>query len=132
MSSADLGFFCSLFIPPRVLTPVCSLLTRKLKEVRLDRTHREGLGLSVRGGLEFGCGLYISRIVKEGQAGNVGLQVTRYEYFSLLLFFCVGFAFCSSACELQECIEDQVFSIDNLKFQYFHAALYVCNTIMIQ
>uniref|UniRef100_A0A674PPU0 Harmonin n=1 Tax=Takifugu rubripes TaxID=31033 RepID=A0A674PPU0_TAKRU len=55
-----------------LLTPKRS---RKLKEVRLDRMHREGLGLSVRGGLEFGCGLYISRIVKEGQAGNVGLQV---------------------------------------------------------
>ncbi|XP_057693351.1 harmonin isoform X4 [Corythoichthys intestinalis] len=49
--------------------------SRKLKEVRLDRTHRDGLGLSVRGGLEFGCGLYISQIVKDGQAGNVGLQV---------------------------------------------------------
>ncbi|XP_034032809.1 harmonin isoform X5 [Thalassophryne amazonica] len=49
--------------------------SRKLKEVRLDRTHPDGLGLSVRGGLEFGCGLYISQIVKDGQAGNVGLQV---------------------------------------------------------
>lgn len=37
--------------------------------------HRDGLGLSVRGGLEFGCGLYISQMVKDGQAGNVGLQV---------------------------------------------------------
>uniref|UniRef100_A0A3Q3X976 PDZ domain-containing protein n=1 Tax=Mola mola TaxID=94237 RepID=A0A3Q3X976_MOLML len=55
-----------------LLTPKRS---RKLKEVRLDRTHREGLGLSVRGGLEFGCGLYISQIVKDGQAGKVGLQV---------------------------------------------------------
>uniref|UniRef100_A0A3Q3JWD5 PDZ domain-containing protein n=1 Tax=Monopterus albus TaxID=43700 RepID=A0A3Q3JWD5_MONAL len=55
-----------------LLTPKRS---RKLKEVRLDRTHRDGLGLSVRGGLEFGCGLYISQIVKDGQAGNVGLQV---------------------------------------------------------
>lgn len=55
-----------------MLTPKRS---RKLKEVRLDRTHRDGLGLSVRGGLEFGCGLYISQIVKDGQAGNVGLQV---------------------------------------------------------
>uniref|UniRef100_A0A8C6Q2L1 Harmonin n=1 Tax=Nothobranchius furzeri TaxID=105023 RepID=A0A8C6Q2L1_NOTFU len=54
------------------LTPKRS---RKLKEVRLDRSHREGLGLSVRGGLEFGCGLYISQIVKDGQADNVGLQV---------------------------------------------------------
>ncbi|XP_026095114.1 harmonin-like isoform X4 [Carassius auratus] len=54
------------------LTPKRS---RKLKEVRLDRTHPEGLGLSVRGGLEFGCGLFISQIVKDGQAGNVGLQV---------------------------------------------------------
>ncbi|XP_038161505.1 harmonin [Cyprinodon tularosa] len=54
------------------LTPKRS---RKLKEVRLDRTHRDGLGLSVRGGLEFGCGLYISQIVKDGQAYNVGLQV---------------------------------------------------------
>lgn len=43
--------------------------------MRLDRTHRDGLGLSVRGGLEFGSGLYISQIVKDGQAGNVGLQV---------------------------------------------------------
>lgn len=43
--------------------------------MRLDRTHRDGLGLSVRGGLEFGCGLYISQIVKDGQAGNAGLQV---------------------------------------------------------
>lgn len=77
----------------------------------MDRTHREGLGLSVRGGLEFGCGLYISRIVKEGQAGNVGLQVTNYEYFSLLLFFYIYFAFCSSACELQDCIEQQVYSL---------------------
>ncbi|XP_029289926.1 harmonin isoform X1 [Cottoperca gobio] len=55
-----------------LLTPKRS---RKLKEVRLDRTHRDGLGLSVRGGLEFGSGLYISQIVKDGQAGNVGLQV---------------------------------------------------------
>lgn len=55
-----------------LLTPKRS---RKLKEVRLDRSHRDGLGLSVRGGLEFGCGLYISQIVKDGQAGNVGLQV---------------------------------------------------------
>lgn len=55
-----------------MLTPKRS---RKLKEVRLDRTHRDGLGLSVRGGLEFGCGLYISQIVKDGQAANVGLQV---------------------------------------------------------
>ncbi|XP_068579679.1 harmonin isoform X1 [Cebidichthys violaceus] len=54
------------------LTPKRS---RKLKEVRLDRTHRDGLGLSVRGGLEFGSGLYISQMVKDGQAGNVGLQV---------------------------------------------------------
>ncbi|XP_037539356.1 harmonin [Nematolebias whitei] len=54
------------------LTPKRS---RKLKEVRLDRTHRDGLGLSVRGGLEFGSGLYISQIVKDGQADNVGLQV---------------------------------------------------------
>nr|XP_046251018.1 harmonin isoform X1 [Scatophagus argus] len=55
-----------------LLTPKRS---RKLKEVRLDRMHRDGLGLSVRGGLEFGCGLYISQIVKDGQAGNAGLQV---------------------------------------------------------
>lgn len=55
-----------------LLTPKRS---RKLKEVRLDRSHRDGLGLSVRGGLEFGCGLYISQIVKDGQAANVGLQV---------------------------------------------------------
>lgn len=52
---------------------------RKLKEVRLDRTHPEGLGLSVRGGLEFGCGLFISQIVKDGQAENVGLQVSERE-----------------------------------------------------
>lgn len=52
---------------------------RKLKEVRLDRTHRDGLGLSVRGGLEFGSGLYISQIVKDGQASNVGLQVCLCE-----------------------------------------------------
>ncbi|XP_029524371.2 harmonin isoform X4 [Oncorhynchus nerka] len=55
-----------------LLTPKRS---RKLKEVRLDRTHSEGLGLSVRGGLEFGCGLFISQIVKDGQAGNSGLQM---------------------------------------------------------
>ncbi|KAM8891782.1 harmonin isoform 2-T2 [Spinachia spinachia] len=55
-----------------LLTPKRS---RKLKEVRLDRTHHDGLGLSVRGGLEFGSGLYISQMVKDGQADNVGLQV---------------------------------------------------------
>ncbi|XP_028651952.1 harmonin [Erpetoichthys calabaricus] len=49
--------------------------SRKLKEVRLDRSHPDGLGLSVRGGLEFNCGLFISQIVKDGQADNVGLQV---------------------------------------------------------
>ncbi|XP_043938808.1 harmonin isoform X1 [Protopterus annectens] len=54
------------------LTPKRS---RKLKEVRLDRTHPDGLGLSVRGGLEFNCGLFISQIVKGGQADTVGLQV---------------------------------------------------------
>ncbi|XP_051477580.1 harmonin isoform X1 [Apus apus] len=54
------------------LTPKRS---RKLKEVRLDRLHPEGLGLSVRGGVEFSCGLFISQLVKGGQADNVGLQV---------------------------------------------------------
>lgn len=50
---------------------------RKLKEVRLDRLHPEGLGLSVRGGLEFGCGLFISHLIKGGQADSVGLQVSQ-------------------------------------------------------
>ncbi|XP_075704172.1 harmonin-like isoform X4 [Rhinoderma darwinii] len=54
------------------LTPKRS---RKLREVKLDRSHPEGLGLSVRGGLEFNCGLYISHIMKEGQADNTGLQI---------------------------------------------------------
>ncbi|XP_064513549.1 harmonin isoform X4 [Pseudopipra pipra] len=54
------------------LTPKRS---RKLKEVRLDRLNPEGLGISVRGGLEFGCGLFISQLVKGGQADNAGLQV---------------------------------------------------------
>ncbi|KAM6393599.1 harmonin isoform 2-T2 [Pluvialis apricaria] len=54
------------------LTPKRS---RKLKEVRLDRSHPEGLGISVRGGVEFRCGLFISQLVKGGQADNVGLQV---------------------------------------------------------
>ncbi|XP_057363422.1 harmonin isoform X3 [Manis pentadactyla] len=49
--------------------------SRKLKEVRLDRLHPEGLGLSVRGGLEFSCGLFISHLIKGGQADSVGLQV---------------------------------------------------------
>uniref|UniRef100_A0A2R9A161 Harmonin n=1 Tax=Pan paniscus TaxID=9597 RepID=A0A2R9A161_PANPA len=49
--------------------------SRKLKEVRLDRLHPEGLGLSVRGGLEFACGLFISHLIKGGQADSVGLQV---------------------------------------------------------
>ncbi|NXP87135.1 USH1C protein, partial [Passerina amoena] len=48
---------------------------RKLKEVRLDRLNPEGLGLSVRGGVEFSCGLFISQLVKGGQADNAGLQV---------------------------------------------------------
>lgn len=52
--------------------------------MRLDRTHRDGLGLSVRGGLEFGCGLYISQIVKDGQAGNVGLQVRTHFFVCLV------------------------------------------------
>ncbi|XP_053836674.1 harmonin [Vidua macroura] len=54
------------------LTPKRS---RKLKEVRLDRLNAEGLGLSVRGGVEFSCGLFISQLVKGGQADNAGLQV---------------------------------------------------------
>ncbi|NWX29407.1 USH1C protein, partial [Notiomystis cincta] len=54
------------------LTPKRS---RKLKEVRLDRLDPEGLGLSVRGGVEFNCGLFISQLVKGGQADNAGLQV---------------------------------------------------------
>ncbi|XP_075043655.1 harmonin isoform X2 [Mixophyes fleayi] len=54
------------------LTPKRS---RKLREVKLDRSHPDGLGLSVRGGLEFSCGLYISHIMKEGQADNAGLQI---------------------------------------------------------
>ncbi|XP_063293991.1 harmonin isoform X1 [Pelobates fuscus] len=48
---------------------------RKLREVKLDRTHPDGLGISVRGGLEFNCGLYISHIMKESQADNAGLQI---------------------------------------------------------
>ncbi|NXU09592.1 USH1C protein, partial [Pardalotus punctatus] len=54
------------------LTPKRS---RKLKEVRLDRLNPEGLGISVRGGVEFSCGLFISQLVKGGQADNAGLQV---------------------------------------------------------
>ena len=54
------------------LTPKRS---RKLKEVRLDRLHPEGLGISVRGGAEFSCGLFISQLLRGGQADNVGLQV---------------------------------------------------------
>ncbi|XP_063800166.1 harmonin isoform X2 [Pseudophryne corroboree] len=54
------------------LTPKRS---RKLREVKLDRSHPDGLGLSVRGGLEFNCGLYISHIMKEGQADSAGLQI---------------------------------------------------------
>ncbi|XP_067396771.1 harmonin isoform X1 [Emydura macquarii macquarii] len=54
------------------LTPKRS---RKLKEVRLDRLHSEGLGISVRGGLEFACGLFISQLIKGGQADSVGLQI---------------------------------------------------------
>ncbi|XP_053576628.1 harmonin isoform X1 [Bombina bombina] len=54
------------------LTPKRS---RKLREVKLDRLHPDGLGLSVRGGLEFNCGLFISHIMKEGQADNAGLQI---------------------------------------------------------
>uniref|UniRef100_A0A8C0GLV4 USH1 protein network component harmonin n=1 Tax=Chelonoidis abingdonii TaxID=106734 RepID=A0A8C0GLV4_CHEAB len=54
------------------LTPKRS---RKLKEVRLDRLHPEGLGISVRGGLEFTCGLFISQLIKGGQADSVGLQI---------------------------------------------------------
>lgn len=42
----------------------------------MDRLHPEGLGLSVRGGLEFGCGLFISHLIKGGQADSVGLQVS--------------------------------------------------------
>lgn len=55
--------------------------------MRLDRTHRDGLGLSVRGGLEFGSGLYISQIVKDGQAANVGLQVGLCVHCDVSTFF---------------------------------------------
>lgn len=74
-------FPCIFSVSISVWHPAVSVyrLNRKLKEVRLDRTHREGLGLSVRGGLEFGCGLYISQIVKDSQAWNVGLQVCAYH-----------------------------------------------------
>ncbi|XP_040190575.1 harmonin, partial [Rana temporaria] len=47
----------------------------KLREVKLDRSHPDGLGFSVRGGLEFRCGLFISHIMKEGQADSAGLQI---------------------------------------------------------
>ncbi|KAM9079056.1 harmonin isoform 3-T5 [Megaptera novaeangliae] len=57
------------------LYDVLRMYHQKLKEVRLDRLHPEGLGLSVRGGLEFGCGLFISHLIKGGQADSVGLQV---------------------------------------------------------
>lgn len=85
-------FFLPLFNPLPVSLYRSS---RKLKEVRLDRTHREGLGLSVRGGLEFGCGLYISQIVKDSQAWNVGLQVCTYGNVLSLLHsqFTVKFLF---------------------------------------
>lgn len=53
----------------------------------MDRTHRDGLGLSVRGGLEFGSGLYISQMVKDGQAGNVGLQVCTYVCGCIYIVF---------------------------------------------
>ncbi len=72
-------------------------MSRKLKEVRLDRTHPEGLGLSVRGGLEFGSGLFISQIVKDGQAGNVGLQVRKSSFFFITHMHIKSIAFTVSA-----------------------------------
>lgn len=74
-----------------VMSSSFSWSRRKLKEVRLDRTHRDGLGLSVRGGLEFGCGLYISQIIKDGQAGNVGLQVSTYSVSVTFSTFFISF-----------------------------------------
>ncbi|KAL7992144.1 hypothetical protein Chor_016400 [Crotalus horridus] len=56
------------------LYDVLRMYHQKLKEVRLDRLHPEGLGISVRGGAEFACGLFISQLIKGGQADNVGLQ----------------------------------------------------------
>uniref|UniRef100_A0A8C4PZE6 Usher syndrome 1C n=1 Tax=Eptatretus burgeri TaxID=7764 RepID=A0A8C4PZE6_EPTBU len=49
--------------------------TRKLREVRLDRQGAESLGLSVRGGLEFNCGLFISAVIPGGQAETFGIRV---------------------------------------------------------
>ncbi|MEQ2189778.1 hypothetical protein GOODEAATRI_028873, partial [Goodea atripinnis] len=37
----------------------------------------------VRGGLEFGSGLYISQIVKDGQAYNVGDEIVRINGYSI-------------------------------------------------
>lgn len=58
--------------------------------MRLDRLHPEGLGISVRGGAEFSCGLFISQLVKGGQADNVGLQVR--QLYPLIL--CCKKLFC--------------------------------------
>ena len=49
--------------------------SRKLREVRLDRQGAESLGLSVRGGLEFNCGLFISAVIPGGQAETFGIRV---------------------------------------------------------
>nr|XP_032837246.1 harmonin [Petromyzon marinus] len=59
----------------------------RVREVRLERTHPEGLGLSVRGGAELGCGVYVAQVVRGGQAHaasiQVGDEVVRVNGFSV-------------------------------------------------
>ncbi|XP_075915002.1 harmonin isoform X2 [Petromyzon marinus] len=61
--------------------------SRRVREVRLERTHPEGLGLSVRGGAELGCGVYVAQVVRGGQAHaasiQVGDEVVRVNGFSV-------------------------------------------------
>ncbi|CAM9105514.1 unnamed protein product, partial [Lampetra fluviatilis] len=49
--------------------------SRRVREVRLERAHPEGLGLSVRGGVELGCGVFVARLARGGQAQSASIQV---------------------------------------------------------
>lgn len=62
----------------RSFTSLCSS-SRKLKTIRLMRKGIEDLGFTFRGGLDYGTGVFVSRVDQKSLAEIHGLMVIDHE-----------------------------------------------------
>jgi len=46
------------------------------KEIQLFQKDDQNMGFSVRGGLEYGCGIFVTQVLPSSKAAQAGLKVT--------------------------------------------------------